>query len=277
MPSPWKQKSTWIFMAIAFGLPWAGWITAAILSARHYNSSVLTWLFYCGDFCSVAGFVATFADGQGPAVKELFRSCFRWKVSLLWWLYALLLPCAWAVTAPVAWGLTHGGIGPIRITQVISLFASSRFIQSFSTGPLGEEAGWRGFLLPRLLQRYPPLKASLVLGLIWSFWHVPLYYSTMIALPTVAIRFFITTTCMSVLLAILFLRGCRSVLLTMLLHYTYNVWPPVLALVLPQVHMNSRGPAGWTSTALIVAVTASAVLKLGPQLGRTPRIVSGES
>jgi membrane protease YdiL (CAAX protease family) len=43
------------------------------------------------------------------------------------------------------------------------------------TGPTGEEPGWRGFALPRLLERYSPLKAGLVLGLMWSFWHLGLW------------------------------------------------------------------------------------------------------
>ena len=41
-------------------------------------------------------------------------------------------------------------------------------------GPLGEEGGWRGYLLPRLLDRLGEVPASLLLGLIWSFWHLPI-------------------------------------------------------------------------------------------------------
>ncbi len=40
---------------------------------------------------------------------------------------------------------------------------------------LGEEYGWRGFLLPRLLKRFSVFNSSLILGLIWGFWHFPAY------------------------------------------------------------------------------------------------------
>ncbi|WGX76637.1 CPBP family intramembrane metalloprotease [Paraclostridium bifermentans] len=39
-----------------------------------------------------------------------------------------------------------------------------------------EEIGWRGFLLPKLLSKYSPLKSSLLIGLIWSCWHLPLWF-----------------------------------------------------------------------------------------------------
>ncbi len=43
-------------------------------------------------------------------------------------------------------------------------------------GPLGEEGGWRGFALPLLQRRFPPFLASIILGAVWSIWHLPAFY-----------------------------------------------------------------------------------------------------
>ena len=40
---------------------------------------------------------------------------------------------------------------------------------------VGEEYGWRGFLLPRLMHKFNPFQSSIMLGLLWSFWHFPPY------------------------------------------------------------------------------------------------------
>jgi membrane protease YdiL (CAAX protease family) len=40
-------------------------------------------------------------------------------------------------------------------------------------GPLGEEGGWRGYLLPRMLIKLGELRTSFLVGLIWAVWHLP--------------------------------------------------------------------------------------------------------
>jgi membrane protease YdiL (CAAX protease family) len=55
----------------------------------------------------------------------------------------------------------------------------SRAAYNYSTllgGPLFEEPGWRGFALPHLESRYGPLVGTLILGLVWSSWHVPFFW-----------------------------------------------------------------------------------------------------
>jgi uncharacterized protein len=257
-----------VFFTIAFGVPWAGWTAANVLANRQHPSSLLLLLFYTGDFCTVAGFVACFVDRGWPGIRDLCQRFIRWRVPGIWWIYAGLLPFAWLGVAVLVWGLTHGGIGRVHPLQVFALFAPLSFLRAFSTGPLGEESGWRGFLLPKLLEGYTPLTASLILGVLWGLWHLPLYIKVMLATPSLAARFMLSTVGYSVLITILFLHTRYSVLLAMVFHYAINAWPPVLALIFPDIHMKSQGPAGWVSTASMAAVALGFLCYLGPQLSR---------
>ena len=59
----------------------------------------------------------------------------------------------------------------ILVHAPLLLFGTTQILTN--TGPLGEEAGWRGYALPRLLARWNPLTAGIVVGLAWTLWHVP--------------------------------------------------------------------------------------------------------
>ena len=64
------------------------------------------------------------------------------------------------------------GLASVAPLPTLGLFVYIFFLG----GPLGEEPGWRGFALPRLQRRYGPLVGSLILGPIWAFWHLPIFW-----------------------------------------------------------------------------------------------------
>ena len=89
---------------------------------------------------------------------------------------------------------------------------------------LGEELGWRGYALPKLLQRFSPLVASLILGMVWSLWHLPTFFlpgTPQYQQPVVA--FLIMTTVYSIMLSWIFLHSRGSVLIATLFHGAINV------------------------------------------------------
>jgi len=51
------------------------------------------------------------------------------------------------------------------------------FVTALPFGPLGEEFGWRGYALPRMLAERGALTSAVIIGLIWTMWHVPLFWA----------------------------------------------------------------------------------------------------
>lgn len=67
----------------------------------------------------------------------------------------------------------------IKVSACDSSLGLSIKLRSFvhnllNGGSLGEEVGWRGFWLPQLLEGNSPLVASLILGVVWALWHLPI-------------------------------------------------------------------------------------------------------
>jgi uncharacterized protein len=107
-----------------------------------------------------------------PGVRRVLRRLVHGRIGLRWYLAVLAL----AMLAPLAVGLSilMGGATPVvdkTIFGILFLFA----FHIFPGSALGEELGWRGFALPRMQARNSALKASLVIGILWGSWHLPLW------------------------------------------------------------------------------------------------------
>jgi membrane protease YdiL (CAAX protease family) len=142
-------------------------------------------------------------------------------------------------------------------------------------GPLEEELGWRGFALPRLQARLPALDASILLGIVWGAWHIPLYFvpgtgqsETLAggADPGFTIGGFVFwTTGLSVLFTWLFNQSSGSLLVAMLLHTSVDI-----GALLP-----SAVGSGGASSYLYVLITWIAAIAVTLRLGRKSLATAG--
>ncbi len=124
---------------------------------------------------SVAAIVLTAIERGRAGVAELLRRGVRFRVSVWWYLFSLAVPAA--VVVAVVW--IHRWAGGVAINendpaQWYLIFPG--FLQVFFLSVIGEEFGWRGYALPRLQERYGPLTASLVIGMVWGIWHLPQWF-----------------------------------------------------------------------------------------------------
>jgi membrane protease YdiL (CAAX protease family) len=118
----------------------------------------------------------SFFENGFTGVKQLFAAIFRFKFPIKYWLATLfLLPSVWAIvffafgreaTDPDVTGLAYITILISPLNALLGIFSG--------IGPIGEEIGWRGYLLEKMLQKFSVIKTNTILGLIWAFWHLPL-------------------------------------------------------------------------------------------------------
>jgi membrane protease YdiL (CAAX protease family) len=161
---------------------------------------------------------------QGPdAVAGLFTSLVRFKLPARWYL-ASLIPLGVVALAVLGYRLSGGapeGSTPLTFTVWFHLL-----VINLLTGPTGEEPGWRGFALPRLLERYSPLKAGLVLGLMWSFWHLGLWLMTSgysgTTLLIYILEFSVTIVALNLLMVWIYLHVPDSLVPMVVTHFIFN-------------------------------------------------------
>ena len=132
-----------------------------------------------------------------------------------------------------------------------------RFVAGLAIGLVvqaGEEIGWRGYALPRLAARFGYASASLLLGVIWALWHLPLYFNPFAevhgqSFPT----FVLLVVAISVVMTWLYVHTNGSLLLATLMHWAINHTSELFSLSLPAPGNPiewSRSPEVWLHVAL---------------------------
>ena len=158
------------YFIIAYAITWSLSIPTT-LGAWGLMPGDWTILFVVGTFGPfVASFVMTYITQGRKGVSRLQGSIKNWHVGGRWLLFAFAaLPALIMLGIIILPGSLAGyqGLSPtVLVSYPVTLVAIW-----FGGGGLDEEAGWRGFALPRLQSRYGPLTAALYLGVAHCFWH----------------------------------------------------------------------------------------------------------
>jgi uncharacterized protein len=213
-----RERRVWPFFFLTFVVTWAAWG----LASRLAPASLLRQPFILlGVFAPslVALAIALRARGSAGA-RDLLAPIGRWRVGVRWYVFAVTFMSATKLLVALMHRVTTGvwpqfGATPWWI--MLLAIPISTWVQA------GEEIGWRGHALPRLTRRFGLAPASIVLGVIWAAWHLPLFY--MSGGDTFGQSFPVYTaqvTALSVAMAWLFWRTGGSLLLTMLMHAAIN-------------------------------------------------------
>lgn len=221
------------FFVLANLVSWVAW-TPYILSATGLG--VLDFTFpallgstqflgvlpgaYLGPIFS-AYIVTVVADGR-EGVRRWVRRMTNWRVKWSWYVLAALGVPAAVIAAGSA--LTGGDVRMPAVALLVA-YLPMLLLQMISTG-LAEEPGWRDFALPRMQHRFGPLVGTIILGLLWALWHLPLFMSEWGGWPDVTwlrVGEFIAFCCVfSIVVTWMFNRTGQSLPLIMVLHVSVN-------------------------------------------------------
>lgn len=174
-----RRNSLIAGLLLMFALTWP--IDLANAGLLPFQVPFALYLFLGWGFVFAALIMTGLTLGRA-AVVALLKRYLIWRVGWRWYLVAFLLypviflsaialNAAWT-GAPVDFSTTFAR-GFFGSSANLPLFILPFFL--FEAIANGEEMGWRGYVLPRLQGRYSALVASLILGLIWGFWHLPKY------------------------------------------------------------------------------------------------------
>ena len=136
----------------------------------------------------------------------------------------------------------------------------------FGGGPLGEEPGWRGFALPRLQHNNGPLWGTLILGLLWTCWHLPDFLTSaqgggpgtgfnsfLINFPI----FLVLVMSLAIILTWIFNNTRGSIFIALLAHASVNTPQVVLVPLFPAVDtasLNLAAVIGFGIPALLILI-----------------------
>lgn len=221
------------FVVLAFGFSWPVWLAGPAI-----GSPTLARLL--GAFGpSLAGVAVVAATGGTASLRGLLSGLGRWNVRLRWYGFALGFPALVSLVGTIAWVGLGGSVPDFANPPVVELYPIPPgladigpwpllplvFVQTLLLGsPMGEEIGWRGFALPRLQATRGALGASLVLGVVWGVWHLPLWLSpTDPTSGTFVGWLFAGIVADAVLFTWLFNNTDGSLLLAVLFHATITV------------------------------------------------------
>jgi len=162
-----RINSLLAFNLITFAISWFFWAPLAI-SQTH--DPILHFLGGFGPF--LATIICTLLFDQSDKLANIFRSLLFFWYDFDMYAYAILLP-----SIPVFLGyiLYYYVRDQLILYRPDPFYWIGGFLISILILSL-EEIGWRGYMLPKLLKLTTPMKASVILGIIWAFWHLPLFF-----------------------------------------------------------------------------------------------------
>jgi len=219
-----------VFVVINYAISWTILPSAyKILLAAKGSFPPLALFGLIGGYSpSIAALIMfAFSDGWN-GVKSGLRKFLQWRVHAGWYLFVLAIPI-----------FTDGAAALVNMHSSINIKGGLvaipvAFLVALPFGPLGEELGWRGYFLPQLLQRYSVMTSTLIVGFVWTLWHLASFMFPGAAIPSFfrvdawsIFLFFCSIMAESFIFSYAYLKTKGSLVIAILLHMAFNAGPNI--------------------------------------------------
>ena len=243
----------WLFVLITYGSTWALNLSQRNAAAAGSPEAIDTFLFGTVWTPTLAALLLTSVVEGRRSLVRLLGSVFRVPHRGWWFATAVAVPCA-VVGLALLIARAFGDSAP---PPGVSLWPSIVGMQ-FLTGAVGEELGWRAFLVPRLTRHFGFTTGAMLGGGLWSGWHIAgAFFPGLGPHAAPLLPFLLFVTLFGVFLAFVFAGG-QHLLAPILAHVSLNV-----TLALAGVPLTSR-PFWWTLVVGAAAVAAAVVIAPQP-------------
>lgn len=166
------KKHPAISMYVLASLIGGGIISTIVAGVVPSDSMVFLIAAYSA---SLAGVILTAIVSGKAGLREMFHRLLIWRAGIGWWAFALVAFALMYLGGLVLASLFSGSTLNLNLNQPLYMIIPMIIMQFFLDSGLGEELGWRGFLLPRLQARHNALVSSIIVGIVWGLWHLPLF------------------------------------------------------------------------------------------------------
>jgi membrane protease YdiL (CAAX protease family) len=174
---------------------------------------------------TILGLVCALAFDGVAGLRELLARIFRWRIPLRWYVISTVGVAVLALSARFVQAEVHHTAAPPVLDFAtwphLAWYGISMLV--VDPGPIGEDPGWRGFALPRMLNEFSPWLAATLLGVIWGIWHLPaFYFSGMPQAELPILQFMIVCIAQTVVMSWIAINARGAVIPAILVHWAAN-------------------------------------------------------
>jgi len=213
------KKQNILFVVCAYAFFWVWFLVAGILGVPPIIVILASTL---GTFAPTFALLVLFKKlYPGWTIKQFYKNAFRerlnFKLLLVFTIVWLLI-----IVGMVSIGAFIKGVSFLSLFS----FSFSGFAISLFSGDIGEESGWRGHLQPSVEKKHSVIKASLIVGIIWAFWHTPTWFATGFAGKDLILYILfdiLDKMSLAMIIGICYSR-CRNLIVPMWIHFISNMF-----------------------------------------------------